>query len=151
MPDLLTLFAVLVRFETGLWNAVDARLRTECELPLSWFAPLRVVAGLGSCRVRDIADELAITVGATSKRVDRLEAAALCHRRAHPTDGRSSIIELTPAGTRLLARADAVFEDELRTQLGPALISAVRGSPPAQGPAPPDPRRTSDETIERTV
>jgi DNA-binding MarR family transcriptional regulator len=118
VTDLLTLFIVLVRFEAELCNAVDARLRTECALPLSGFGTLRVIARHRACRVRDIAEQLALTVGATSKRVDRLEAAALCRRRAHPADRRSSIIELTTAGQRLLASADAVFEDELRAQLG---------------------------------
>lgn len=58
--------------------------------------------------------------------------AALCRRRAHPADRRSSIIELTTAGQRLLASADAVFEDELRAQLGPDLIAAVQPLPSAQ-------------------
>jgi DNA-binding MarR family transcriptional regulator len=74
VTDLLTLFIVLVRFEAELCNAVDARLRTVCALPLSGFGTLRVIARHRACRVRDIAEQLAITVGATSKRVDRLEA-----------------------------------------------------------------------------
>jgi DNA-binding MarR family transcriptional regulator len=71
--------------------------------------------------VQDIATELSITVGGTSKIVDRIEAAGQCARRANPDDRRSSIVELTPAGKRLLARATATFEDELRTRLGAAL------------------------------
>jgi hypothetical protein len=53
--------------------------------------------------VFDIAEELSLTVGGTSKLVDRIEAAGHCVRRANPDDRRSSIIELTPrraAGTR---------------------------------------------------
>jgi DNA-binding MarR family transcriptional regulator len=46
--------------------------------------------------------------------VDRIEAAGLCRRRANPDDRRSQIIELTPAGRRLLAKATKTFEDELR-------------------------------------
>ena len=37
MPDLKVLFSDLIRFETDLWNAVDARLRSEYDLPLTWF------------------------------------------------------------------------------------------------------------------
>jgi MarR family transcriptional regulator, organic hydroperoxide resistance regulator len=55
-------------------------------------------------------------VGGTSKLVDRIEAAGLCRRRANPDDRRSQIIELTPAGRRLLARATKSFEDELQTR-----------------------------------
>jgi DNA-binding MarR family transcriptional regulator len=76
---------------------------------------------VSTCRVHDIAGELSITVGGTSKIVDRIEADGLCARRANPGDRRSSIIELTPAGERALAKAAASFEDELRRRLGSAL------------------------------
>jgi len=71
--------------------------------------------------VHDIAASLSITVGGTSKNVDRIEAAGLCSRRANPSDRRSSIIELTPAGKRLLARSAVTVEDELRRRLGTAM------------------------------
>jgi DNA-binding MarR family transcriptional regulator len=124
MPGLQAVFSVLIRFETELWNAVDARLRADCDLPLSRFAPMQVIARNVSCRVNDIADELSTTVGRTSKLVDRIEAAGYCTRSPNPGDRRSSITELTAAGQAVLARATAVFEDELRTQLGTAMIAA---------------------------
>ena len=121
MSDLKAVFHELIRFETELWNAVEARLRADFDLPLSRFEPMRVIARRDSCRVYDIAEELAITVGGTSKLVDRIEAAGHCHRRANPDDRRSSIIELTPAGRLLLAQADEAFEDELRLRIGSAV------------------------------
>jgi DNA-binding MarR family transcriptional regulator len=121
MPDLSTLFAELIRFETELWNGVDTRMRADFDLPLSRFEPMQVISRTRSCRVFDIADELSITVGGTSKLVDRIEAAGHCDRRANPADRRSSIIELTPAGRRLLAKATAVFEEELQARLGSAM------------------------------
>ena len=39
--DLLDLFHQLVRLETELWNAVDARLRVEFDLQLSRFEPCK--------------------------------------------------------------------------------------------------------------
>jgi len=117
MTDLPDLFHQLVRFETELWNAVDARLRAEFDLPLSRFEPMQVIARRPSCRVYDIAEELSITVGGTSKLVDRIESAGHCVRRANPGDRRSSIIELTTAGRRVLAKAAKVFEDELQTRI----------------------------------
>jgi DNA-binding MarR family transcriptional regulator len=117
MPDLRVLFSDLIRFETELWNAVDTRLRSEHDLPLAWFEPMQVMSRHTACRVFDIKEELAITVGGTSKLVDRIQAAGLCRRRANPDDRRSQIIELTPAGRRLLARATKSFEDELRRRL----------------------------------
>jgi DNA-binding MarR family transcriptional regulator len=73
------------------------------------------------CRVQDIAEELSITIGGTSKLVDRIEAAGHCRRRPNPADRRSSLIELTPAGRRLLAKATEAFDDELQARLGAAV------------------------------
>ena len=117
MPDLKVLFSDLIRLETDLWNAVDARLRSDHDMQLTWFGPMQVMSKYTACRVFDIKEELSITVGGTSKLVDRIEAAGLCRRRANPDDRRSQIIELTPAGRRLLAKATKSFEDELQTRL----------------------------------
>jgi DNA-binding MarR family transcriptional regulator len=120
MPDLMALFSELIRFETELWNAVDARLRDDCDLPLTRFEPMQIIGRRQACRVHDIAEELSITIGGTSKLVDRIEASGHCRRRPNPGDRRSSLIELTPAGRRLLASATEAFEDELQTRLGAA-------------------------------
>jgi MarR family transcriptional regulator, organic hydroperoxide resistance regulator len=115
--DLKVLFNELIRLEIELWDAVDQRLRTDCDLPLSRFEPMQVIARHPECRVQDIAAELAITTGGVSKLVDRIEACGHCRRRTNPQDRRSSIIELTPAGRRLLAKATTVFENELAARL----------------------------------
>jgi DNA-binding MarR family transcriptional regulator len=112
------LFSELIRFETQLWNAVDARLRVDCDLPLSRFEPMQVIARRQACRVYDIADELSITVGGTSKLIDRIEASGYCRRRPNPEDRRSSIIQLTAAGRRVLAKATTSFESELQIWFG---------------------------------
>ena len=113
MADRGSLFSDLIRFETALWSAVDARLQAEHDLKLSWFETMQVVDSVPDCRVFDIKEELLITIGGTSKLVDRIEAAGWCRRRANPEDRRSQIIELTPAGRRLMKRATATFEDEV--------------------------------------
>jgi MarR family transcriptional regulator, organic hydroperoxide resistance regulator len=121
MTELLDLFHQLVRFETELWNAIDARLRADFDLPLTRLEPMQVIARRPSCRVNDIAEELSITIGGTSKLIDRIEAAGYCARRANPDDGRSSVIELTAAGRRVLAKAAKTFEDELESRIGSAI------------------------------
>src|SRR4051794_40040381 len=118
MTDLTALFHDLVRLQIEVWNAVDARLKTDHGLPLSWFEPMSVIGSRADCRVQDIAAELVITVGGTSKLVDRLEAAGHCRRRPHPEDGRSSLVELTDTGRALLDRAAASYDDELQRRLG---------------------------------
>ena len=40
MADLKRLFSELIRFETDLWNAVDARLWSEHDLQRTWFEPV---------------------------------------------------------------------------------------------------------------
>lgn len=121
MTDLRRLFDDLVGLEIAVWDAVDARLGTECGLPLGQFMPMRVMAGTPGCRVLDVSVQLQITVGAASKVVDRVEAAGHCVRRPNPQDRRSSLIALTPSGAAALAAADVVFERALRELLGSVL------------------------------
>jgi DNA-binding MarR family transcriptional regulator len=118
--ELAGLFSDLVRLETELWNAVDARLRSDFDLPLAWFEPMDVIDRTSPCRIFDIATALSITVGGTSKLVDRIEGAGFCRRLANPADRRSSLIELTQPGRRLLVKATRSLDDELHTRLGSA-------------------------------
>ena len=116
--DLKILFNELVRLETEVWDAVEARLRADHGISLPFFEFMRVIARTPGCRVHDIATELSITVGGTSKIVDRLEAAGYCARQANPSDRRSSILTLTPAGKRLLPKVTASVDSELQALLG---------------------------------
>jgi DNA-binding MarR family transcriptional regulator len=119
--DLSVLFSDLVRLETELWDLVDRRLRRDHDLPLSWWEPLQVIDRVPDCRIVDIAQALSITVGGTSKLVDRIEQAGLCSRAPNPDDARSSLLGLTRAGRRRLGAARRSFEDELEARLGAAL------------------------------
>lgn len=111
--DLRQVFDDLVRFETVLWNAVDARLRKECGVPLGNLNMMLIIAATPNCRVQDIAAALEITVGGTSQAVDRLEKLGHCVRKPNPTDRRSSVLELTPTGEELRKAASEVFDEEL--------------------------------------
>ena len=124
MADLPRIYHDIVRFETELWAAVDARLRQDCGLPLTSFEIMQLVGRHPGRRVQDIAAEFAITVGGTSKVVDRIEAAGHCRRVPNPTDRRSALIELTAAGAEKLAEAVPVFQDELERRLGSVLSEA---------------------------
>jgi len=111
-------FDALLRYEIGLWNALDAELRNVHQLPLGRFEALRALAARGgNGRVQDLAGDLAITVGATSKLVDRLEQDGTARREPNPDDRRSSLISLTVEGARLHAAAAATFEAALRANL----------------------------------
>ncbi|WP_433060971.1 MarR family winged helix-turn-helix transcriptional regulator [Dactylosporangium sp. CS-033363] len=125
--DLRQVFEDLVRFETDLWNGVDAKLREAGAIPLGSLDVLRVVARTEACRINDIATALCITIGGASQAVDRVVARGLLERRPNPDDRRSSIVELTADGTAAIAAAETVFDAELAARFGGALTgSALR-------------------------
>jgi DNA-binding MarR family transcriptional regulator len=144
--DFYPLFSTLTRLETELWDAVDARLRQECSLPLGRYEAMAIIKSFGACRVFDIASALSITVGGASKLVDRVEAAGYCLRKMNPGDRRSSLLELTVEGAAVVDKGRQVVEAELTRWFTPALskqdastllklLARLRGSQqPSLGP-----------------
>ena len=108
-------FDDLVRFETELWNALNARLVDECDISLGAFNVLLIVSDTPRCRVQDLAAALAITVGGVSQAVDRVEARGLLVRTPNPSNRRSSHLSVTDYGHAVLDLASGVFDDELST------------------------------------
>ncbi|GHB32457.1 transcriptional regulator [Streptomyces xanthochromogenes] len=123
--DLQGFFADLVRCETRLYNALNERLRQQHGIVTSQFEFLRFLRECPGCRVADLAAEFAIGVGATSKGIDRLEKQGWMVRRANPEDRRSSLLELTEDGSRLLAAAEKTFATGLKELLEGALGSSA--------------------------
>jgi DNA-binding MarR family transcriptional regulator len=113
----------LIRLEIALWERIDARLRAEQGLSLAFFECLFFIscASSGSLRVGDLAHALRVTVGGTSKLVDRVEGAGLIQREPDPDDRRASRVALTDEGNRVLAAATATYEAELAAVLDSAL------------------------------
>lgn len=111
--DLRKVFDDLVRFETELWNSLDATLVKECGVTLGTFNALLIISETPACRVNDLAAALSITVGGASQAVDRIEARELLVRVPNPANRRSSLLELTAAGRTALASASGVFDHEL--------------------------------------
>lgn len=111
-------FEDIARLGALLEQDIDTRLREECGLSLNGFRVLRTASdNAPSCRVQDLADALALSVGGTSQAVDRLERLGLCVRRSNPRDRRSSLVDITPAGHGLLDDADLVYADALDATL----------------------------------
>ena len=123
MSHVTPVFLDLVRVETRLYNAVSARLRAEHGVTMGQFEFLQIIDRVDGCRVLDIVGELAITVGAVSKAVDRLVVAGWCVRVAHPQDRRSSVLRLTLEGEKVLAASRPAVES--------ALASLTRAVPAA--------------------
>ena len=113
----------LVRLEIVLWDRIDARLRHEHDLPLAHFQTLYTIARApdGGLRIGDLATQMCITVGGTSKLVDRIESVGLLRRAADPADRRASRIVLTPAGRRTLTAATRTYTADLAATVDPVL------------------------------
>jgi DNA-binding MarR family transcriptional regulator len=116
----------LIRLEIALWDRVDARLRQSHELPLAFFESLLFIsrAPRGSIRVGDLARALRVTVGGTSKLVDRIARAGLIAREPDPDDRRASRVSLTTAGKRKLTAAIKTYDSEVGGILGAVLTPA---------------------------
>ncbi len=115
--DVRRVFDDLVRFETELWNTLDARLVAECGVTLGAFNALLVISRTPDCRVNDLAAALSITVGGVSQAVDRIEARGLLVRVPNPANRRSSLLRMTDAGREALEAASGVFDEELSVWL----------------------------------
>ena len=113
----------LIRLEIALWDQIDARLKQAHDLPLAFFEALYFIGQSrdGSLRVGDLARALRVTVGGTSKVVDRIERAGLIRREPDAADRRASRVALTDAGKRKLAGASKTYEAELATVLDATL------------------------------
>ena len=121
--DLASLFSNLVRLEISLWNDIDRKLKATHGLPLGWFIPMRAVSlsKAGHLRVNQIAEALMVTVGGTSKLIDRITEAGYFQRQPDPEDRRASRIVLTAAGKRMLAAAAKTQRSELERLIGRTL------------------------------
>jgi DNA-binding MarR family transcriptional regulator len=121
--DGVALASDLIRLEIALWDRVDARLRGSHELPLAFFEGLLFISRApgASMRVGDLARELRVTVGGTSKLIDRIQRAGLIARQPDPDDRRASRVVLTTAGKRRLTAAVKTYEAEVASVLGAVL------------------------------
>lgn len=114
-------FDALVRYEIDLWNHLEARLRSSAGPGLASLEALRVIGRLsGSCRVKELREELRITVGAASKLADRLERDGLIDRHPNTEDHRSYFLLLTAVGDSALRRGAAVAEAALAEHVSAA-------------------------------
>ncbi len=113
MGDVTQVFIDLVRAETRWYNVVDERLRAGHGVSAGLYQALVVIDDRPNCRVADLVTELAISVGAASKVVDRLVVSGWCRRTVNPDDRRSSWLSPTASGKRLLAAARATFAEEV--------------------------------------
>lgn len=81
---------------------------------------IEAIGSEGTVLMSELAGRLAITKGAVTQLITRLEAKELVERSPHPTDSRVTLISLTEKGKEANAAHEEVhlrFYDQLRTQL----------------------------------
>jgi MarR family transcriptional regulator for hemolysin len=64
-----------------------------------------------TARPTDLAEALSVAPSHVTRCLDEAAARDLIERRAHPTDGRSTLVTLTPAGAALLRRVESPLAD----------------------------------------
>lgn len=113
----------LIGLEIVLWNQIDNQLNKHHDLSHAFFQSLYFIgcSPEGSLRIGDLARSLRITVGATSKLIDRIEAAGLVKRTNDADDRRASRLVLTKIGTKKLADASKTYEAAMTTVLDASL------------------------------
>lgn len=116
--DLATFVDDLVQVETILWNRIDRHLREATGLGFGAISVLTVIDATERCRVQDITATMDMTTGGVSQALDRLNGRGWTVRAPNPEDRRSSLVDLTEEGARILITAQHEVQAFLREELG---------------------------------
>lgn len=100
-------------FHTYRRALLEAHAQSNITLGVSQIRTLKSVGHLSECTAQAIVAHTLLDKAQITRAVNDLEKAGLIEKRAHPSDGRSSVISATPAGRRMLRRLH-----ELETQAG---------------------------------
>lgn len=73
---------------------------------------------VGPLRPSELAEDLLLTSGGMSVRLNRLQAAGLIERQPNPRDGRGVLVHLTPAGSDLVNNAFVNILDAQSSMVG---------------------------------
>lgn len=116
---LLDAWRAVVTTHAAVTERVQKALAAADLPPLSWFEVLSAVkrSPTGRPRMSELAEWLTLSRGGITKLVDRLQDAGCLTRVSCSEDRRSLQAELTPAGEKLLAEMQAVYEGELERHL----------------------------------
>ena len=119
-------------WESFLQQSVRLRRRLvppleRCDLLLTDYQALALCAEHATSPT-EIAQRLGVTAAGATEVIDRLEAKGYIRRMAHPTDRRSTRVEITPAGRsqyRTAHRACREVLNKISDQMSPTGCSAL--------------------------
>ncbi len=108
--DALGAWVGFLRAHAALVEVLQRELEEAVDLPLTWYDVLVQLAGApgGRLRMQELASAVVLSKSGLTRLVDRLQEAGLVARVACPTDRRGVWAEITPAGRRMLRRAQPV-------------------------------------------
>lgn len=116
---------------TRVSRLLAQELDEEAGISLDWYGILLLLsqAGAGAMRPSDLADQIGLSRSATTRLVDRLERDGLVERLDCPTDGRGSLVGLTPNGESEFRTAGRIhlrgIEQHVGSHLTPAQLAEL--------------------------
>ncbi len=136
----MALVTSVIRAQQIFLTRIDAQLR-PLDLTFARFEILTLLSftRTGSLPMSKIGVRLQVHPTSITSSVDRLEDQNLVRRRAHDTDRRTTLVEILPAGRRVLKKATAALNDKVFTAPGvskketDALFSLLKSLRAAEG------------------
>ena len=112
-PDAMAAVTSITRVHQVLMRRIEAILRP---LDLT-FARYEVLVLLtfsrsGSLPLGKVGERLQVSPASVTNAIDRLEASGFVSRSPHPTDGRATLADITPAGRQIVEQATASLTAE---------------------------------------
>jgi len=89
---------------------------------------LNHVRGNPGSTPRQLADAMGLTTGGATSVIDRLVGAGMIERAPHPEDRRSVLLEVTPAGERVISQAFEVYEEIFREVVAEDAATELRAT-----------------------
>lgn len=106
----LTVWKLFLQTHAAIFDVLEDELRTERDLPLTWYDVLVQLAQAPDqqMRMQDLARSVLLSKSGLTRLFDRMVQAGLVERRPCPSDRRSTYAALTPAGSAALEAAAPV-------------------------------------------
>ena len=125
-PLFIQAWVALLEAHSRLVPQVSRQLESACGISLAWYDVLFQLSRVPENRLRmhELADAVLLSKSGLTRLVDRIEEAGLIARAAVPGDRRSLYVQLTPTGSRLVAKARRVVERLVAEHFGRHLSEA---------------------------
>ncbi|MHB8463494.1 MAG: MarR family winged helix-turn-helix transcriptional regulator [Acidimicrobiales bacterium] len=132
--DVLQAWTDFLRFHAQVTDVLEAELEAEVGMPLTWYDVLIQLWGApeGRLRMQELAAAVVLSKSGLTRLVDRMERAGLVARRAHPSDRRGTLAEITALGRTRLRAAMPIHTrgimEHFAAHLTDAQVTALSGA-----------------------